>query len=212
MSDYVVTEDFHILLKFWLKISAKVLHVLLEVIIYICLKTTDSVVVLDKTTTSGFLHAVEHILTVTHTVKECSEGAKVLSITTEVKQVTINTLKLIHDSTNHLNALRQLNAHCLFNYSADSMTIDHSREIIETVGHCEGLRISHALKHLLDTAVDIAEMWNNALYSLTVKNGLKTEHTVSGRVLRTDIDDKFILAKQFHFLLYEIAIGIKRIL
>ena len=33
-----------------------------------------------------------------------------------------------------------------------------------------------------------------------------------GRVLRTDIDDKFILAKQFHFLLYEIAIGIKRIL
>ena len=86
--------------------------------------------------------------------------------------MTVNTLQFIHDSADDLDAVRQLYAHCLFYYSTDSVAVDHGREVVQTVGHGKGLRIRHALKHLLDAAVYVSEMWHDAFYGLTVEHCL----------------------------------------
>ena len=48
--------------------------------------------------------------------------------------------------------------------------------------------------------MDIAEVRIDALDSFTVEHRLQAEHTVSGRVLRADVDDVVIVAKQFVLL------------
>ena len=68
----VVTEYVEVFLNHRTEILAKCLHVLNEVRVDICLKATDTVVVLDQTATSGLLHHVQYVLTVAHTVKAVS--------------------------------------------------------------------------------------------------------------------------------------------
>ena len=92
--------------------------------------------------------------------------------------MAVNTLKLIHYCTDGLDAVVQLNAESLLYDTANSVAVHHGREIVETVSHCQSLRISHLLKHLLYATVNISEVRINLLYSLTVKYSLKSQHTV----------------------------------
>ena len=64
MSNDVVAKDIHILLNHRAQILAQLLTVLDEVRIDVVLKSTYSIIVLDKTSTSGLLHHVKHMLTV----------------------------------------------------------------------------------------------------------------------------------------------------
>ena len=43
--------------------------------------------------------------------------------------------------------------------------------------------------------MDITEVWIDALHSLTIDNGLQTEHTVGRWVVRTDVDNILILVE-----------------
>ena len=80
------------------------------------------------------------------------------------------------------------------------MAMLHGTQIVQTVGQSQCLRIGHTLPHLLNSTVDIAEVWIDALDGLTVENGLQAEHTVGGGVLRTDIDNIVIAGKQLVLL------------
>ena len=212
VSDYVVTEDIYVLRELWLEVCTEFLDILLEVLVDIILKTTDTIVVLDKATTCCLLHAVEHVLTVTHTVKECCESTEVLSITAEIEKMTVNTLELIHDCTDNLDTVREFYTKCLLDNATDSVTVNHCREVVQTVCHCQSLWVCHALEHLLDTTVDISEMWNDTLYRLTIENSLKTKHTVCRWVLRTDIDYELIIAEELNLLLNEVSVLVETIL
>ena len=75
------------------------------------------------------------------------------------------------------------------------MAVHHRRKIVQTVGQCQCLRIGHVLPHLLDTTVDITEVWIDALHGLTINNGLQSEHTVGRWVVRTDVDNIVVLIK-----------------
>jgi hypothetical protein len=210
--DYVVTEDIYILFELWLEISTELLNVLLKVLVDIILKTTNTIVVLDKATTCCLLHAVEHVLTVTHTEEECSKSTEVLSITAKIEKMSVNTLELVHDCTYNLDTVRKLYTKCLLDNATDSVTVNHSREVVQTVCHSQSLWVCHALEHLLNTTVDISKMWNYTLYCLTVKNSLKTKHTVCRWVLRTDIDYELIIAEELYLLLNEVSVLVKAIL
>ena len=90
----------------------------------------------------------------------------------------VDTLKLVHDGTDVVDAVAELNAHTLLYHAYKSMTVHHSREIVQAVGQGESLRIGHALPHLLNTAVDIAEVRIDTLHLLAVEHSLQAEHTV----------------------------------
>ena len=75
------------------------------------------------------------------------------------------------------------------------MAVHHRRKIVQTVGQCQGLWIGHVLPHLLDTTVNITEVWIDALHGLTINNSLQSEHTVGRWVVRTDVDNIVVLIK-----------------
>ena len=105
MSNHVVTEYVEVLLNHRTEILAEGLHVLNEVRVDICLKATDTVVVLDQTATSGLLHDVQYVLTVAHAVEECGQGTQVLCGTAKIEQVRVDTLQLVHDGTDVADAV-----------------------------------------------------------------------------------------------------------
>ena len=75
------------------------------------------------------------------------------------------------------------------------MAVHHRRKIIQTVGQCQCLWIGHVLPHLLDTTVNVTEVWIDTLHGLTIDNGLQAEHTVGRWVVRTDVDNIVVLIK-----------------
>ena len=103
--DDVVAEYVEIFLNHRTQILAELLGVLHELRIDVSLAATDAIVVLDKASARCLLHDVEHVLTVTHTVEERCESAEVLCCTAEVEQVAVNTLQLVHDGTDVVDAV-----------------------------------------------------------------------------------------------------------
>ena len=205
VSDDVVTEDIEILLYERTEIFAECLGVLHEVRVDVGLQTTYSIIVLDESSARSLLHDVEHMLTVTHTVEECCQGAEVLCACSEEEQVVVDTLQLVHDGADVADAVAELYAHSLLNDADEGVTVVHGAEIIQSVSEGERLRISHALHHLLHTAVDISEVRIDVLDGLTVNNSSQTKHAVGTRVVRTEVDDEVVVIEQTVLGLHEIT-------
>ena len=176
--NHVVAEHVEILLNHRAQILAELLGVLHKLRVDVGLESADAVVVLDESSAGCLLHHVEHVLAVAHAVEEGGQGAEVLCRTAEVEQVRVDTLELVHDGAYVVYAVCELNAHALLYHAHESVAVHHGREVVQTVGQGESLRIGHALPHLLDAAVDIAEVRIHALHLLAVENGLQAEHTV----------------------------------
>jgi len=92
--------------------------------------------------------------------------------------VIVNALKLIHNRADVLDAVSKLHTHCLFNDTYQRVAVMHGAKIVQTVSQGEGLRIHHALHHLLHTAMDVSQMGINVLDGLAIDNGLQTQHAV----------------------------------
>jgi hypothetical protein len=126
--------------------------------------------------------------------------------------VRVKTLKLVHDGTNVLDTVGKLNLHSLLDNTYQSVAMLHGTQIVQTIGKSQRLRICHTLPHLLDGTMDVAKVWIDALYDLTVEHCLQTEHTVGSRVLRTDVEHIVIIAKQLILLALQFAIVVEIVL
>ena len=113
VGDDIVAEYVEVLLDERTEILAELLDILDEVRVNISLQSTYSVIVLDESSTGCLLHDVQHLLTVTHAVKECCQSREVLSTCTEEEQVVVETLEFIHDCADVLDTVVELNAHSL---------------------------------------------------------------------------------------------------
>ena len=60
--------------------------------------------------------------------------------------------------------------------------------------------------------MDISEVGINLLHDLAFKHGLQTQHTVSGRVLRADVDDIVVGVEQLVLLRLQVAVLVDEIL
>ena len=105
MCDDVIPKDIEVFLNHRTQIFAECLHVLNKVRVDIILQTANAIVVLNETSTRSFLHDIQHMLTVTHAIKECGQRTQVLCTGAEEQQVVVNTLKFIHDGADILNAV-----------------------------------------------------------------------------------------------------------
>ena len=133
MSDDVITKHIKILLNGWTQILNKILTVLHEVRINVVLQSTYSIIVLNQTSTGGLLHAVQHMLTIAHAIQEGSQSTQVLSHTRGVEQVGVETLKLIHDSTDVLDTISEFYTHTFLNHTYQSMAMLHGSQIVKTI-------------------------------------------------------------------------------
>jgi hypothetical protein len=76
----------------------------------------------------------------------------------------------------------------------------------------ETLGICIALGNLLDATMDVSAMGIDLLDGLAIKDGLQAEHTVSGRMLRADIDHVVVICKEGLLLGYQFAFVVQAIL
>ena len=70
----------------------------------------------------------------------------------------------------------------------------------------ESLRISQRLAECLNSAVDIAHIDIDFLDFLAVDRSAETKHTVSRRMLRTDVDNKVAGVEHLNFFLLDSAV------
>ena len=92
--------------------------------------------------------------------------------------MVVYALQLVHDGTNVQNAFRQLYAHGFFYDANQCMAVHHRRKIVHAVGQSQCLRIGIRLAHLLYATMNVAEMWVDVFYFLTVEHRLKSQYTV----------------------------------
>jgi len=208
----VVAEHVGIFLEHRLEISAERLHVLHEIGVDIILQTADAVVVLYQPASGGFFHYVEHMFAVAHRVKESGERTEVLCTAARIEQMRIDTLQLVHNGTDILDAVGQLYAHGLLYHADKRVAGHHGRKIVHTVGQGQRLRVGIILAHLLYTTVNIAQMRINFLNDLAFEHRLKPQYTVGRRVLRTDIHHEIAVREQFVLLGNQFSVGCERIL
>ena len=209
VSDDVVAEHVHVLLNHRAQVLHQVLHVLHEVRVDVGLQAADAVVVLDEASAGGLLHHVEHVLAVAHAIEERGQGTEVLSTARGVEQVRVETLQLVHDGANVLDAVGELNAHAFLDDTHQCMTVLHGTQVVQTVGQGQCLRVGHRLPHLLNTTMNVAQMRIDALHGLTVEHSLQAEHTMRGRVLRANVhhigivfEERILLACKTSVLVY----------
>ena len=132
--DDVVAKHIHILLNHRTQILHQVLAVLHEVRVDIVLKSTYSIIVLDESAAGGFLHHVEHVLAVAHSIKEGGQRAQVLGTAGGEQQVAVQTLQLVHDGADVMDAVGELYAHRLLNHTYQCMALLHGTEVVKTIG------------------------------------------------------------------------------
>ena len=110
VGDDVVAEHVDILLDDRLHVGNELLHVLHEVGVDVVLQSTYSIIVLNQASARGLLHAVQHMLAVAHGIEERRECAHILGTAAHVEQVRVNTLQLVHDGADVLDAVGKLHA------------------------------------------------------------------------------------------------------
>ena len=114
-----------------------------------------------------------------------------------------DTHQLVHHRADILGTLGNFELQGIFDTHAQGVTVLMGREIIETVGHVEGLRIGHAFPQFFYTAVYVTAMHIDLLDNFTFERGAETQYTVGSGVLRTDIDDIIVFLKDVdNFLFY----------
>ena len=209
VGDDIVTKHIHILLNRRTQILHQILTVLDEVGIDIILQTSDTVIVLNQASASSLLHDVQHVLTVAHAIQHTGEGTQILSHTRGVEQVGVETLKFVHDGTDILDTVGELNAHTFLNHTYQCVAVLHGSQIVQTIGESQRLGIGHAFPHLLNGTMDVAQVRIDMLHGLTVEHRLKAKHTMGGGVLRTDVDHIVIRTEQLVLLALQVTILVK---
>ena len=178
LEDDVASEDVVVFLNILTHVRNELLDTLLEIRMNIGHHTADGVIVQNQASAAGFLEDVKNLLTVAETIKECRGGTEVLTEAGEEQDVGVDTLQLIHNSTDDLHAIAHLNAHSLLDTHAERVAVLHGAEIVETVSEGQGLRISQAFADFLHAAVDISEHRVDLANALAVEAHAEMKHTV----------------------------------
>ena len=198
--DDITRKDIMIILYHASQVFDKLLHLALEVRMQIRLHTAYHVIVLNQASARSLLHNVQNHLPLPESVEERSQSAHIHHQTRVEQQMRVDTLQLVHYGADILRAFRNLYSRRLLDAHAQRMTVLMRAQIVQPVRQRQSLLISKALVHLFYTAVDISQ---NRVYTadiLTVDGSTHTQHTMSGRMLRTDVHHEILLAEH-HILM-----------
>ena len=118
-----------------------------------------------------------------------------------------DTHQLVHDGAHILGTGRNLDLQGVLDTETHGMTVLLGRQVVETVGKVERLRIGKRLAQLLDPPVYITAININFLDNLTVERGAQAQYTVRGRVLRTDVYHELFGSEKYIRTLFEFSVG-----
>src|SRR5574344_2121135 len=177
-----------VFLEFFPHIGDERLNLALKVRVQVGHHTADDIVILYKASTGGFFKDVHDFFTVTHPIDKGRQCAHIHTHSSPGQQVRSDTGQLIHDSTYHFDVIGHFNAGSLFNAHAQGVAVDVGREVIQSVREVEKLGIGPPFTQLFDTSVDIPTVDIDLFDDFAVQRCPEVQDTVSGRVLRTDVE------------------------
>ena len=93
-----------------------------------------------------------------------------------------------------LAALRDLNAPKLLNGHHIGAVVDEGGQVIHAIRERYDLVPGAVLTELLEGRVQVADVWNYPKHGFPIEFAHEAEHTVSGRVLRADVDQHVLRA------------------
>ena len=99
-----------------------------------------------------------------------------------------DTGDLAEQSADPLGTLGNLNVQQLLNSQGEALLVGHHGNIVQTIKVGQCLQVCLVLDQLLGTTVQQTNMGICADDLLSVQLQNQTQHTVSGRVLRTEVD------------------------
>ena len=83
------------------------------------------------------------------------------------------------------------------------MAVHVCGQVIQAVCQCQGLRISQALTHFFNAPVDVSAIDVYFFHDFAFQGYPETQYPVSGRVLRSDVYDIFVVFKNGMHLLFQ---------
>ena len=211
MGNHIVSKNIIVFLNVLTHQNNEIFHTFLEIGMQVILHAANHIVVYDKASAASFLENVENLLAITESIEECRGRTQVLAKTAKEQQVGVDTLKFVHYGTYNFYAIAHFNAHSLLYAGAKSVAALLCRNIIKTICERKSLRISHRLVEFLHTAMNIPEHGVNSLYKFTVQSHTEMQHTMSGRMLRTDVHHIIVVIKNHIFLNLQSSVGQKLI-
>ena len=164
------------------------------------------VVILDQAAAGSSLENVEDVLTVAETVEERGQGAEVHTERRKEQKVRVDTLKLVHNSTDVLHTVGHLDTHRLLDAIAQGVAVHVRRKVIQTVGESQRLRIRFRLAQFFDAAVYVSAVQVYLVDDLTVQRYPEMEYPVRSRVLGADVDHVFFFRENRMGLFFERAV------
>lgn len=128
------------------------------------------------------------LLTLFETPQEGSKSANIHSVGQNGHQVVENSGNLAEHGSDPLCSLRYLDVEELLDGKGEDLLVGHHGNIVQTIKVWECLEVGLVFNQLLGTAVqetDVGVCTDN-LFTIELEN--ETQDTVSGRVLRSEVD------------------------
>jgi len=128
------------------------------------------------------------LLTLLETPQERSQGTNIHGVGEDRHEVVQDTGDLAEQGTDPLGTLRNLNVEQLLNSQRETLLVGHHGDVVETIKVGQGLEVCLVLDQFLGTTVQQTDVGVCADNLFTIELENQTQDTVSGGMLRTEVD------------------------
>lgn len=128
------------------------------------------------------------LLTFLETPQERCQSTNIHRVGKDGHEVVQNACHLTEQCADVLGSLGDLNVQQLLNSQGEALLVGHHGDVIQSVEVWQGLHVGLVFDQLLGTTVKQTDVGIGADDLFTIELQNQTQHTVSGRVLRTKVD------------------------
>lgn len=134
------------------------------------------------------LATYHELLSLLKTPKEGSQSTNIHSVREDGHQVVENSSDLAKQGSDKLGSLGDLDIEKLLDTESKALLVGHHGDVVESVEVGESLEVGLVLDQLLGTSVKQTDVRIGSDDLLAIELENQTQHTVSGGMLRTEVD------------------------
>lgn len=154
----------------------------------ILVNTTWSDVGGVETSSGNTLVELHQLLSLLETPQERSQSSNIHSVGQDRHKMVKDTGDLSEESSDPLCTLWNLNVEKLLNSKREALLVGHHGDVIQTIKVWQCLQVCLVLNQLLSSSVQQSDVWIRANNLLSVELQNQTQHSVSSRMLRTEVN------------------------
>ena len=162
-----------------------------EIVLQVSLDAAHAAVAHSHPSPGHLLHQIPEVLPGFDHVEKDRERPQLHSRRTHAGEVVPDPGDLRENDPNVVAALRDLDPEELLHRHAVAHVVDQRRDVVEPVGVGDDAVVVDHFRHLLEAAVEVADLHFGLFDLLAVEPGHETDDAVHGRMCRTDVEHHF---------------------